>query len=242
MAEGESEGKGFDLTRKVGPFPLWGWGLGVAAVGFLVISRKTASKAGAGAGSGTPGAGGTFSSTVSHTDPATGEQSTYTATGDNSSIQSPAQLTWGAGPMPYSGGDVYVNYPGGAPQTGPAGPPGPQGPPGTNTPPPVRPPRNPDWGRWETVTNDFGLLDMARKQLGDPGLGDKIWNDPVNKAVHDLRGGPDRLQPGDVVWVFDGWKPGWKAPADFVPYNPDPAHPSPAGPNVVPPRPDPSQN
>ena len=49
-------------------------------------------------------------------------------------------------------------------------------------------------------------------------------------------------QPGDVLWVFDGWRPGWKAPRDFVPYNPDPAHPTPAGPTVTPPPPDPSQN
>lgn len=230
-----------DLTKKVGPLPLWGWGLGVAAVGFFVISRKKAAAAAAGAGSG-GGDQGQFSTSTTTTDPTTGDQTTYTASGPNSSITSPAQLTYGAGPMGYSGGDVYVNLPPGEPQQGPPGPAGPQGPPGTNAPAAPTPPRNPDWGKWETVTNGDSIRALTARVLGSGEFWSQVWNDPVNKAIHDLRKSPDRLQPGDVVWVFDGWKPGWKAPADFVPYNSDPQHPSPAGPVVTPPPPDVSQN
>lgn len=231
-----------DLTKKVGPLPLWGWGLGVAAVGFFLISRQ---KAAAAAASGTGGgatSNGQFSSSTTTTDPTTGNTTTYQASGPNSSITSPAQLTYGAGPMGYSDGDVYVNYPAQSAAPGPPGPPGPAGPPGPGRPPLPPPPRNPDWGKWETFTNGDSIQALTSRVLGSGDLWQKVWNDPVNQAVRSLRGDPSKLQPGDVVWVFNGWAPGWKAPADFVPYNPDAAHPSPAGPVVTPPQPDPSQN
>lgn len=228
----------FDLTKKVGPLPLWGWGLAVAGVGFFVISRKQ--KAATEAGGGGNG-GGQFSSTVTSKD-AAGNTTTYTASGPNSGISSPAQFSWGAGPMGYSDGDVYVNYPGpgAAGPPGPQGPPGPAGPPGQPNPPMPRPPRNPDWGKWETVVNGDSIQALTARVLGTGDFWSQVWNDPVNKAVHDLRGTPGNLQPGDVVWVFNGWKPGWKPPADFVPYQaPSRSLPQTA---VVPPPPDPSQN
>lgn len=232
-----------DLSKKVGPLPMWGWGLGVAGVGFLLISRAKSKAAAAGTGSGSSGSGGgQFSSSQTTTDPTTGTTTSYQASGPNSSIVSPAQLTTAAGPMGYSSGDVYVNLPAGANAPGPAGPPGPQGPPGPGQPPMPKPPRNPDWGRWETVTANDSVADLVQRRLGDRNLWTQVWNDPVNQVLKNLRGDPSRVQPGDVVWVFDGWRPGWKAPADFVPYNADPAHPTPAGPTVTPPPPDPSQN
>lgn len=234
--------EGIDLSKKVGPLPMWGWGLGVAGLGFLVISRKSKAAAAAGGGTGGGTGGGQFSSSTTTTDPATGSTTTYQASGPNSSITSPAQLSYGAGPMGYSSGDVYVNLPAGGTAPGPAGPPGPQGPPGPGRPPMPPPPRNPDWGKWETITSRDSLADLVQHVLGDRNLSGQVWNDPVNKAVHDLRGDPSRLQPGDVVWVFNGWKPGWKAPSDFVPYNPDASHATAAGPNVLPPPPDASQN
>lgn len=236
----------FDITKKVGPMPLWGW-LGVTTAGAYLFIRHQRTKAAAAAGTDqsgqAAGSGGQFSSTVTSKD-AAGNSSTYTASGPNSSIQSPAQLSWAAGPMGYRGGDVYVND-NDTPAAGPAGPPGPQGPPGTpgtTGPPAPHPPRNPDWGKWETVTSNDDIRALTARVLGTGELWDKVWNDPVNKALHDSRGDPAHIQPGDVVWVFNGWRPGWKPPADFVPYNADPAHPTAAGPTVKPPPPDVSQN
>lgn len=242
-----------DFTKKAGPLPIWGWGAVAAGGAYLFIRHARAASAAAAGSAGSSGSstgsGGQFSSTQTTTNPLTGDTSTYSASGPNSSIQSPAQLTYGAGPMGYSSGDVYVNLPPGSPPPAPVpGPPGPQGPPGRgdddghHRPPPPLPPRNPDWGHWETALNGYGVGQMAQSLLGDAGLGDKVWNDPVNKALHDLRGAPGSVQPGDVVWVFDGWRPGWKPPGDFVPFNPDQTHPTPAGPVVKAPPPDPAQN
>lgn len=257
MAEEEGGGLGriggIDLSRKVGPLPLWGWLLGTTAAGWFILkSHKTTP-------GGTGGAGGAqqgqFSTSTTTTDPKTGNQTTYSASGPNSSITSPAQLMWGAGPMGYSGGDVFFNNPPGG--TGPAGPPGPTGtpgptgppgptpppqttpPPDQGPPPPTPPPSqsNPDAnvGAWVTVQpwdNDnppFGtpssLWGIAEQRYGDGTLWPQIWNDPVNAAEKALRGDPTNIQPGDLIWAFDGWQPGWQAPAGFVPWDGGPVVP-----------------
>lgn len=98
------------LQRRVGPFPIWTW-VGLAgAAGFLFYRFRTASKAGGGT-SGNPGQGTQFSSTQtqSGTDTSGGQySSSYTATGNG---YLPGYLTTAASPMPYSGGDIYINYP-----------------------------------------------------------------------------------------------------------------------------------
>lgn len=218
------------LMQKRGPLPVWAYALGAFGITFWYLSRSRAKAAsGQGGQSGT----GQFSSSQSsdYTDPKTGAkiQTQYSASGQGygGAYGSPAQFVTAAGPMPYSGGDVYVNLPGQttAPPTQPRPPHHPPPP----MPPPTPPPnRDPDWGHWATVRPGDTVQSLTQARLGDAGLWTKVWNDPVNKILFDSHGGdPSKLQPGDVLWIFDGWKPGWVAPPDFVPY-----------PEVKPPPPD----
>ncbi len=129
--EGGGSGRGAKvnafLKKKTGPLPNGAWIFIAAAVGFYMYKRQQqSSKALAtGDGNGAGGDAGTFSSTTTSTDPTTGATNTYTASGPSAGyLNTGALTTQAAGPMPYSGGDVYVNYPGQttAP-TGPAYPP-----------------------------------------------------------------------------------------------------------------------
>lgn len=102
------------LKNKTAGLPNGVWILGgVAVVFFFYFKHKQSAAAAASGNPNMPGQQpGQFSTSTTTTNPTTGDQTTYTASGPNSSIYSPAQLTYSAGPMPYSGGDVYVNYPG----------------------------------------------------------------------------------------------------------------------------------
>lgn len=103
------------MQRQYGPMPVWAWTALVASfIAGVVIFRKrmappTDTIPGA---NGTPGAAGEFTSGISTTttDPQ-GNQvtSNYQASGPLTGY--PGYITNQAGPMPYSGGDVYVNYP-----------------------------------------------------------------------------------------------------------------------------------
>ncbi len=99
------------LTKKVGPFPLFVWA-GAAVVLVFVFIRMRRNKAGDKGAAGGLGGGSQFSSSqsTSETDPKTGKTVTsqYSASGDG---YMPGMLTYQAGAMPYSQGDVYVNYP-----------------------------------------------------------------------------------------------------------------------------------
>jgi hypothetical protein len=101
------------LKTKTGPLPNGAWVFIAAAVLFYMYKRNSAAR-GTGSSSNTAsGPEGQFSSSQSVTDPTTGAQSTYTATGPTSGfLQGGALTTAQASPMGYSGGDVYVNYPG----------------------------------------------------------------------------------------------------------------------------------
>jgi hypothetical protein len=102
------------LKKKTGPLPNGAWVFIAAAVLFYMYKRNNpgGGKSAGGSASG-GGATGEFTSSQSVTDPTTGAQSTYTATGPTSGfLQGGALTTAQASPMGYSGGDVYVNYPG----------------------------------------------------------------------------------------------------------------------------------
>lgn len=197
------------LTAKRGPFPVWVYAVGAFGVTYWYLSRskiKGAQTAGS-----SPASNAQFSSSQStkYIDPRTGAEinAEYQATGSGYGgvYGTPAQFVTAAGPMPYSSGDIYINVPGQT--TAPA------------QPPPPPPPRDPDWGHWATVKPGDTLQSLVQQTLGDANLWTKVWTDPVNKILFDARGGdPRNLKPGDVVWIFYGWKPGWVAPADFVPY------------------------
>jgi hypothetical protein len=198
------------LSQKKGPFPVWVYALGAFGVTWFYLSHQ---KAKAASGGGATGGTGQFTSSQSteFTDPKTGQKinTAYSAQGQG---YGGALTTQYAQPMPYSGGDVYVNYPGQPTAPAPVPTPHPK-------PPPPPPPRDPDWGHWATVRPGDTVQSLTKQRLGDDNLWSKVWNDPVNKILHDARAGdPARLQPGDVLWIFDGWKPGWVAPSDFVPY------------------------
>lgn len=100
------------MRRQAGPMPVWAWTALVAAfiAGLVIFKRKGPSTPTTQGGSNSPA--GEFSSGQSTTTTdANGNQITtqYNATGPLTGF--PGYLTTQAGPMPYSGGDVYVNYP-----------------------------------------------------------------------------------------------------------------------------------
>lgn len=99
------------LSKKVGPFPLFVWLAAVVIVGFIFL-RMRRNKSGGTGEAGGPGGGDQFTSSQSssETDPKTGKTITsqYSASGNG---YMPGMMTYQAGAMPYSQGDVYVNYP-----------------------------------------------------------------------------------------------------------------------------------
>lgn len=118
------------MTQKYGPLTAWQWGIAAGIVGYLFLRNQKKNSPAAATSVEEPGPGavssGEFQSQQSETsiDPETGEQrtSSYSATG-------PLTGGWGGGvglpmayPMPYSGGDVYVNLPGDSQNLNPAQP------------------------------------------------------------------------------------------------------------------------
>lgn len=107
------------LRRKMGPLTVWQWMLLVTAftAAFIFYRRRMAPATPVGpngetGGSYDPVTGEWKSSQSTETvDPVTGERktSTYEASGPSGSLISPGSIGWSASPMPYSGGDVYVN-------------------------------------------------------------------------------------------------------------------------------------
>jgi len=100
-----------DFTRKIGPLPLGAWVAIAGGAGFIFVKVLGGKKAAAAGGTSPTGAGNQFSSTStkSGTD-AEGNQfsNSYSAQGNG---YLPGQLTYGASPMPFSSGDIYVNLP-----------------------------------------------------------------------------------------------------------------------------------
>lgn len=110
------------MRRQYGPMPVWAWtALAASFIAGVVVFRKrmgpkTPDSSGNGTNSNSP-AGEFNSGQSTTTTDANGNQITtnYQASGPLTGF--PGYLTNGAGPMNYSGGDVYVNMPQGpAPQ------------------------------------------------------------------------------------------------------------------------------
>lgn len=218
MAEQEESGHGLDVSgflwRKTGPLPNAVWIFAVAAIGFYLYKRRSVSTTG-GASTATADPG-QFSTSSTTTDPNTGSQTTFTANGPNSSVLSPGFLSTQAQPMGYSGGDVYVNYPGQttAPTT--------KYPPTTSTAPPV----GSVGGWWVTLpadTNPGDLPDVAwgmndpnpnkeRQSVLAADLVQLMGSNPqINWAnVNTAQGG--KLPAGTPLWVpVAGGLPGVQA-------------------------------
>jgi hypothetical protein len=145
------------LKKKTGPLPNGAWVFIAAAIAFYMYKRNSAARGTS--SSGDPGSNGgvqgEFTSSQSVTDPTTGATSQYTASGPTSGfLQGGALTTAHASPMGYSGGDVYVNYPGQT--TAPA-------------PSPYPPQRAPAAGigqagsYWYTLPKDVGAGDLANE-------------------------------------------------------------------------------
>lgn len=106
------------LTRQIGPLPAYGWLMIAGGTGYVLYHMGFGRTLTGGSSSGgqNTGQGTTFNSgqttSKTTTDPTTGAQTTQTNTfsaqGDG---YLPGMMTYGAGPMSYSAGDVYVNYP-----------------------------------------------------------------------------------------------------------------------------------
>jgi hypothetical protein len=108
------------VNQKYGPLTAWQWGLAAAGIGYFFLRRsKKAAPSGdqsaATSGTSSTGTPGEFSSSQqsTKTDPNTGEtiSSSYNANGPLGSFGAGVGIPQ-AYPMPYSGGDVYVNLPG----------------------------------------------------------------------------------------------------------------------------------
>lgn len=103
------------MRRQAGPLMVWQWTALVAAfiAGVIIFRRRMGGNTSASMPSTTaPGASGEFQSgqSTSTTDKDGNTITTqYSASGPLTGY--PGFLTTQAGPMPYSGGDVYVNYP-----------------------------------------------------------------------------------------------------------------------------------
>lgn len=103
------------MLRKYGPMPVWAWtGLAAAGMAGIMLWQKRSEPvipSGGSTGQASGPAGEFQSSQSQTTTDKDGNQFTtnYAASGPLGGI--PGYLTTQAGPMPYSGGDVYVNYP-----------------------------------------------------------------------------------------------------------------------------------
>lgn len=156
------------LKKKTGPLPNAVYVFAAAAILFYIIKRNKQKKAAAATTNPSTGDQGQFSSTTTTTDPKTGTSTSYSATGPSTGFLNtgPALVT-GAGNMPYSGGDVYVNYPGQTTQPGRPGRPGPPGPPGPGG-GPTYPPKHAQQGPvgstggwWITLPKDTDASQLA---------------------------------------------------------------------------------
>lgn len=103
------------MTQRYGPLAAWQWGLVTAGVGYLVLRKSKSGKPTDAQGqSGQQSTPGEFQSSQSQTsmdDKGNTTTSQYSATGPLSGFGGGVGLPMGY-PMPYSGGDVYVNLPG----------------------------------------------------------------------------------------------------------------------------------
>lgn len=166
------------MVRKYGPMPVWAWTALFASfiAGLMLFKKKSAAKGTSTGGGGTTPTGGEFNSAQSSTTTdANGNQTTsqYSATGPLTGI--PGFLTNQAGAMPYSGGDVYVNYPS-APLT-PGSPPPQQT---TST--------NPDF-RTVLNTDKFNTVGWSDKDKQAPwrmevAQAGETWNDLAARTYH----------------------------------------------------------
>lgn len=156
MAEEDEEGRGGIggmLSRKVGPFAIWTWLMLAGAAGLIIYRMRKGQTASAGSGASGQGTQFNSSQTQSGTTPSGGQYtSTYSASGNG---YLPGQLTYGASPMPVSGGDVYVNYPAGSSNTTTTGAPAPATP---SKPYTVTATQDPQ-GNWDS--NAIGLATVA---------------------------------------------------------------------------------
>lgn len=151
------------LRKKTGPLPNGAWVFIAAAVLFYVYKKNAGAKGTGKQASGSDGAQGSFTSSQTSTDPTTGNQTSYTATGPTSGFLTGGGPTYAqASPMGYSGGDIFVNYPGQT--TAPPATTGPPYPPVNAT--PAAAGQTGSW--WYTLSTDVGAGDIANQvyQLG----------------------------------------------------------------------------
>jgi hypothetical protein len=105
------------MRRQAGPMPVWAWTALAASfiAGVIIFRRRMAGSSATGSDSGNAASGGPVgeftSGQATTTTDKDGNQITtqYNASGPLTGY--PGYITNQAGPMPYSGGDVYVNYP-----------------------------------------------------------------------------------------------------------------------------------
>lgn len=169
MADDTGSGFGLDLTRKVGPLPMWSWFMGAGAIGLLLFKIMGGKKSAGGGSGGASGAGTEFSSTQTKT--GTDEQgnqfsNSYSAQGNG---YLPGMLTYGAGAMPFSSGDIYVNIPD-----------------SNHNPPDNKTGTPPAGSREVTLTRDSWVQDIVHDYLPVAGWGrpnpahpeqaDAVWN------------------------------------------------------------------
>lgn len=149
------------VTRKVGPLALWQWVGLVGGGGYIVYKMRKGSSSTTGTAN--PGQGTQFNSSTqtTSTNPQTGVSTTdtYSAQGNG---YLPGQLTYQAGPMPTSTGDVYVNYP------------------STNNTTPTPPPANPNAYEYGQAEINYMMQNIGKYNITQAAI------DKVQKAYQQV--------------------------------------------------------
>lgn len=172
------------MQRQYGPMRVWMWTALVAsfiAAFYVLRKKKTPAGSTTGGTGGTNGPAGQFTSGQSSTTTdAAGNQITtnYEASGPLTGF--PGYITNQAGAMPYSGGDVYVNFPNNMPS----------GPPPNQTPPP--PPQQTSTNtnlREQLNTSVFNTNGWTGDMFGAPWLMTTVnpgesWEDIVTRVYN----------------------------------------------------------
>lgn len=177
------------VTRQLGPLPVWAWG-GLTLGALLAVTTWQRNRKDSAAAAQNGGVTQQYKLPESL-------QPTYTFIDqDRTLITMPWTPPGGGRPPDPPGGGVT-----------------PTPPPPVATPPPVpsvTPPPPPPAGQWETVVKwskgqakgtPSTLWGIAEKWYGNGSTWGQIWAAPQNAAIRGKRGTPQKIQPGDRIWV-----------------------------------------
>lgn len=180
------------FKRQLGPMPMWAW-MGLGLGGALAVASWRSNKARSNAeDANTVGSGVLQGYKLPES-----LQPTYTFIDQDRTLVTVNQAPPGGGRPP------DAPKPGPTPTPAPAPTPKP-------TPAPKPQPAPAPAGQWATVVKwakgqgrgtPSTLWGIAEKFYGNGATWQQIWNAPQNAAVRGKRGAPEKIKPGDKIWV-----------------------------------------